>query len=105
VVIFWGVLASLSYSWQHAKLETDALEMATLRGRLVFSMVQITRVWNANHGGVYAVITPQSPANIYLHHPDKFAETRLGKQLTLINPAYMTRQINTLLGAQTDLKI
>jgi len=105
VVIFWSVLATLSYSWQYTMLETGALEMATMRGRLVISMVQITRAWNASHGGVYAVITPQSPANPYLNHPDKFAETRLGKQLTLINPAYMTRQINTLLAAQTDLKI
>ncbi|MDX8399429.1 MAG: DUF3365 domain-containing protein [Gallionellaceae bacterium] len=104
-VFFWGVLATLSYSWQYTKLETDALEMATLRGRLVFSMVQITRAWNASHGGVYAAIAPQNPANPYLKHPDKFAETRLGKQLTLINPAYMTRQINTLLAVQTDLKI
>ncbi|MEI7455380.1 MAG: DUF3365 domain-containing protein [Nitrosomonadales bacterium] len=105
IVVFWGILASLSYGWQYSRLEADAIEMATLRGRLVFSMVQITRSWNATHGGVYAAITPESPANPYLEHPDKFAQTDKGKALSLINPAYMTRQINELMGRQTDLKI
>ena len=105
VAVFWGVFASISFFWQYNRLENDAIEMATLRGRLVFSMVKITRSWNAEHGGLYAAITKESPVNPYLAHPDKFATTGQGKALTLINPAYMTRQINTLLAANTDLKI
>jgi len=105
IVLFWALLAALSYSWQYKRLEADALEMATLRGRLVFSMVQITRAWNAGHGGVYAAITPESPANPYLEHPDKFGKTQQGRALTLINPAYMTRQIDALIETRTDLKI
>jgi signal transduction histidine kinase len=104
VILFWGGLATLSYTWQYERLESDAIEMATLRGRLVFSMVQITRSWNAGHG-IYALVTPDSPANPYLEHPDKFAHTENGKPLSLINPAYMTRQINELLGGKTDLVI
>lgn len=105
VVAYWAVFIGTAYLWQYQRLQADAVEMATLRGRLVYSMVQITRAWNAGHGGLYAAITPDSPANPYLEHPDKFAETSKGKKLTLINPAYMTRQINTLLASQTDLKI
>jgi signal transduction histidine kinase len=105
VIFFWGVLASLSYSWQYNRLETDAIEMATIRGQLVFAIVQITRAWNSGHGGIYAAVTPESPENPFLEHPDKTAVSSKGRQLTMINPAYMTRQINELMSKETDLKI
>ncbi len=104
-VAFWGTIALLSYAWQYNRLETVAIEMATLRGRLVFSMIELTRSWNANHGGVYLPITQESPANPYLEHSDKFAETRNGVHLSLVNPAYMTRQMGDLLSSQANIKI
>lgn len=105
VVFFWGSFTAFSFGWQYSRLQADAVEMATLRGQLVFNMVQITRSWNASHGAVYAEITPENPVNPYLEHPDKSATSSQGKALTMINPAYMSRQINVLLAAQSDLKL
>lgn len=105
IVGFWALVATFSYQWQYNRLEADAIDMATIRGREVFTMVQITRSWNASHGGIYAKVTPESPENPFLEHPDKNAQTALGKKLTMINPAYMTRQINEMLAKETDMHI
>lgn len=55
------------------------------------------RKWASLHGGVYAPVTEQSPPNPYLENvPERDIETPSGRKLTLINPAYMTRQIHEL---------
>jgi len=58
------------------------------------------RRWAALHGGVYAPVTEQTPPNPYLKVPERDITTPSGKALTLINPAYMTRQVHEL-GAAT----
>jgi len=57
------------------------------------------RRWATLHGGVYAPATEQTPPNPYLKVPEKDIATPSGKALTLINPAYMTRQVHEL-GAE-----
>jgi PAS domain-containing protein len=48
-------------------------------------------------GGLYVPPTDQAPPNPFLAHiPDRDVETTKGKKLTLINPAYMTRQVHEL---------
>lgn len=54
------------------------------------------RAWNARHGGVYVPITTDSPPNPYLTTPNKTVKTNAQQQLTLINPAYMTRQVHEI---------
>jgi len=53
----------------------------------------ITRLWNARHGGVYVPVSRNSPPNPYLHVPLRDITVNPDLTLTLINPAYMTRQI------------
>jgi signal transduction histidine kinase len=104
-VLFWALFAGLTYSWLYHRLEREALEMAALRGRLVYSLIQMTRAWNAAHGGVYAPVTEKTPPNPWLEAPDKVIQTPSGKSYTLINPAYMTRQLSNLLDKETDLRV
>lgn len=66
------------------------------QARPFFDQIIITRAWNAGHGGVYVPITADNPPNPYLHVPNRDIETTTGIKLTLINPAYMTRQIAEL---------
>jgi PAS domain S-box-containing protein len=52
------------------------------------------RRWADRHGGVYVPESTVTPANPYLSHiPERDITTPSGRRLTLINPAYMTRQI------------
>jgi len=52
------------------------------------------RSWAALHGGVYVPVTPKTPPNPYLSNiPERDIETPSGKKLTLMNPAYMLRDL------------
>jgi len=60
-----------------------------------FDKDQAFRQWASSHGGVYVPVdmnrTPPSP---YMSHiPDRDITTESGKKLTLMNPAYMLRQM------------
>ena len=67
--------------------------LARERGAVLFRLVELTRDWNAGHGGVYAPVTETTQPNPYLKHPRRDLETVDGVRLTMINPAFMTRQI------------
>ncbi len=55
------------------------------------------RYWAAGHGGVYVPVSPTTPPNPYLSHiPERDIVTPSGRKLTLVNPAYMTRQVHEL---------
>ena len=55
------------------------------------------RQWNADHGGAYVPVTPTTSPNPYLIHVnERDISTPSGIALTLINPAYMTRQVYEL---------
>jgi hypothetical protein len=55
------------------------------------------RRWNALHNGVYVTVTKDTPPNPYLRDvPERDITTPSGRVLTLVNPAYMTRQVHEL---------
>jgi two-component system NtrC family sensor kinase len=105
LILFWALVALTSYFWHIHDLEGYAHQMATLRGRLVFEIVETTRLWAAQHGGVYAPITAATPPNEYLETQEKVITTPAGKVLTKINPAYMTRQLGELVAKERDMRI
>lgn len=105
LILFWGLVTVASYAWHIHELEQHAYAMAAARGRLVFEMVETTRLWAANHGGVYARVSAANPPNPWLDVPEKTITTPAGVLLTLINPAYMTRQLNELIGRERDMRV
>lgn len=63
------------------------------------------RQWATHHGGVYVPVTATTPPNPNLSHvPGRDVNTTSGKQLTLVNPAYMTRQVHELPETQYGIK-
>ena len=63
----------------------------------------MVRAWNAEHG-VYSPITETNQPNEYLKIPNRDISTTDGKQLTLINPAYMTRQLAEMMQDENDIR-
>jgi len=61
-----------------------------------FKEIVTTRSWNALHGGVYVRIDSDNLPNPYLKVPNRDLFVNDTLSLTLINPAYMTRQIGEL---------
>ncbi len=75
-------------------LKRSSLETARHWARSHFEKDISYRRWNAYLGGVYAEVTPKTQPNPFLAHlPDRDILTTSGRSLTLINPAYMTRQV------------
>ncbi len=75
------------------RIDENTATLARERGSVLFRLVELTRDWNARHGGVYAPVTENTQPNPYLKHPRRDLETVEGVRLTMINPAFMTRQI------------
>ena len=91
LVVMFGVMVSYALDWRQANNNMAAV--ARERGAALFRLVELARDWNASHGGVYVPVTEATRPNPYLEHPQRDLVTRKGLALTMINPAYMTRQI------------
>lgn len=69
-------------------------EMAMKEARANFDKDQALRLWATSHGGVYVPVSEDTPPNPHLSHlPYRDIPTPEGKTLTLMNPAYMLRQV------------
>ncbi len=80
----------------------ESLSAVTLmHARAYFEKDVAYRRWNAARGGLYAPISELTPPNPHLKVPNRDVTTESGLRLTLINPAYMTRQVHELM-AQDD---
>lgn len=88
-----GVILALSLM-EHKR---EILEMARIDARTAFEKDVVYRRWNTRNGGVYVFVTDHTPPNPYLADlPERDITTTTGRKLTLVNPAYMTRQVHEL---------
>ena len=72
----------------------DVGELIRNEAQTHFLKDQAFRFWGASHGGIYVTPTDHTPPNPNLSHiPDRDIVTTEGKKLTLMNPAYMVRQL------------
>lgn len=79
-------------------------DVARERGRVLFSLIELTRDWNARHGGIYVPVSESTQPNPYLQHPRRDLRTEDGQALTMVNPAFMTRQIAELAERQSGVR-
>lgn len=90
------ILVSLLIVWE-GKLHKEEQEVELLEaGRAFFKQILVARRWNSMHGGVYVKVTRDTQPNPYLDFPERDITSTSGKQFTMINPAYMTRQMSEL---------
>jgi len=101
IALIWTVVVAVSLLWNISRERTDTEELAMMEARLHFNKDQALRMWGASHGGVYVPPSEKSPPNPYLDHvSERDIKTESGKELTLVNPAYMIRQ---LMGFYSDM--
>lgn len=94
---FWTLLIAVSWLWNFRAEQKVFHKVALAEASAVIERDALYRRWGSSHGGVYAPVTPKTPPNPYLSHvAERDIRTPSGKELTLINPAYMTRQVNEL---------
>jgi hypothetical protein len=99
------LLVSASFLWNSHQVERSVAELARTEARSHFEKDLIYRRWVSMHGGVYVPPTKETPPNPYLKDiPDRDVITTEGKLLTLVNPAYMTRQTHELAALQNGVR-
>ncbi len=93
----WTLGLLSSSIWNISGINNKLMEEAKLQALVAFKKDVQYRLWNTNHGGVYVKVSKYATPNPYLlgiAERDKI--TTDGDSLTLINPAYMTRQLHEL---------
>lgn len=96
ILSVWTIFIALSMTWNYRAERSAAIEAARIEARTAYEKDVLYRRWNANLGGVYAEATASTQPNPYLEVPERDILTPSNRKLTLINPAYMTRQAHEL---------
>jgi diguanylate cyclase (GGDEF)-like protein/PAS domain S-box-containing protein len=92
-IAIWSGLIFISLSFNYDSLSKHTVESARAAAVATINKDMSFRKWAASHGGVYVPPSARTPSNPYLFHPQKDIETRDGMKLTLMNPAYMLRDM------------
>ncbi len=93
VVLVWTAAIVVAFLGVRAQSASTVATIALTGARTLANQIVDARTWNANHGGVYVGIDEQTQPNPHLDVPDRDIVTTNDRELTLVNPAFMTRQI------------
>jgi len=105
IASLWTILIVALTGATYRQANTSALDAALSNTRNMFFRDMAYRRWATGHGGVYVPVTPETPPNPYLAGvPERDITTPSGRKLTLMNPAYMTRQVHELGREQYGLR-
>jgi len=104
MVALWTVIVGTLFIFDSMSTKKAFSSLARLEAVASFNKDTVYRRWATTHGGVYVPITENTPPNPYLNVQEREISTPSGKQLTLVNPAYMTRQVHELGKKQYGLQ-
>lgn len=94
ILVLWSGAVTGSLTWNILDIQNDIDTLAATQARAEFEKDILYREWAASHGGVYAPVSSTTSPNPYLIHiPERDVVFPSGETYTLINPAYMTRQV------------
>ncbi len=113
LAVFWTTIVFVLLSWNLLRVYKNTRDIAYSESRAYFNKDQAFRFWGASHGGVYVPVDERTPPNPYLANiAERDIQTPSGKNLTLMNPAYMVRQMSEdfaglygVVGQLTSLKL
>jgi len=105
LLVFWTLFLGYMFQRETTLSENRLRDIALSQARALFHQVVDMRDWNARHGGVYVPVTAETPPNPWLDVPYRDETTLSGRHLTLMNPAYMTRQIAELTRERRGIRL
>lgn len=96
-MVLWTLVCLFAFLWSHSQFDHTVQKMARAAAQSSFEKDILYRLWNSEHGGVYAPVTDKTTPHPHLSHiPERDLVTPSGRNLTLVHPAYMTRQVHEL---------
>ena len=94
LVVGWTVVSAVSLQQSWRLLQDGALKLAAKEAANSLAEDLAYRHWATLHGGVYVPVAPGTSPSPYLAGlPERDVVTPSGRQLTLLNPEYMIRQV------------
>ncbi len=92
--VSWTIICLFATFWNYVEIHDKSLDLAQKEARTILDKDQALRYWATDHNGVYVPATEATPPNPYLNHiPERDLITPSGLHLTLMNPAYILRQV------------
>lgn len=104
LVFGWTLLVGGSLYWNLHQLQQTTINTATAAARSSLAKDIGFRNWASSHGGVYVPPTSITPSNPYLNVPKRDVVTTDGMKLTLMNPAYVIREIQRDFSGSAHIK-
>ncbi len=105
VFIGWTLLIFSLCVWNYKSVYNEAAQLARREAYEGYQKDIMYRDWATIHGGVYVPVTKETQPNPYLaDHPERDLVTPSKKELTLLNPAYITRQVEELTFKKTGIR-
>lgn len=93
-VTLWTSVMFVSFFVQTLEFRNSVRREMQNTAANVFNQDVDFRRWATDHGGVYVPETKETPSNQYLKEvSERDIVTPSGRKLTLVNPAYMLRQV------------
>lgn len=100
----WTIIILASAAWNIYDYHQDTLKRATIEAETYFDLNLSYRKWNSQLGGVYAPMDKVAP-NPYLLVSQRDIKTEDGRNMTLVNPAYMTRMTFDIVKNKSEIPV
>lgn len=94
MALVWSAVMGGFLAWYVVQAKAHTEQLARSEVRTIFNKDLSFRKWVTSHGGVYVPVTDKTQPNPGLSHiPERDIDTPSGRKLTLMNPAYVMRQV------------
>jgi len=100
----WTTVLGVSLIWNLQLQDEQVFHIAKIQAEAFINKDLALRSWASSHGGVYVRPTAQTPPNPYLKVPDRDVVTTGGMALTLMNPAYISREMHSHFAKKFDVR-
>lgn len=94
VLLFWTIILFSLALWNYSQKTSSIYNLALTVARDSYRKDLLFREWATSHGGVYVPVTTETePGKYLINIPERDISTPSGKKMTLMNPAYIMRQV------------
>jgi len=99
----WTIAVAASLAWNLIEVRARTVDGVLIQARTAYEKDVIYRRWNSESGGIWAAVGYGIKPNPYLELEDRDINAG-GLDLTMINPAYMTRLVHEIQNAAFGVK-
>jgi signal transduction histidine kinase len=96
IILAWTGCIAASLLLNLLEHQENTLKIARSSAEITLENDLLYRKWAAKQGGIYVPVSEHTPPNPHLRVPNRDVSTTSGLPLTLVNPAYMSRQVNQM---------